>query len=322
MLHSEIWQLTFQVVIALCGVIGNILVIIVITGLGKKKKPADFYVQNLAIADLGTLLLTFPLAAIKEKAPYNWPFGEFICLYLYPVPEIFYGASVWFIAVIAIERYRIIASADLTCQYRNIFLKKAKIVAACVWGTSFLIFCLPLYFVVEYFEFPNGACGPVWHPWVLARVYIVSLTLFSYVLPIASISFTYLAISRAIDQNSVFIKAVQKQIHDVVARNRLCSSLTNIKSLRLKQNRRAKKILTPLVLVFALTMLPINIFRLIMVFWPTIAAREYYQNMLYVITVFVILNSTANPVIYYKVSENFRKGIKKILRLGFGCGFV
>ena len=69
MRHAEIWQLTFQLVIALCGVIGNILVAIVIRRLGKKKKPADLYVQNLAIADLGTLLLTFPLVVIREKAP-------------------------------------------------------------------------------------------------------------------------------------------------------------------------------------------------------------------------------------------------------------
>ena len=313
---TELLKLIFEILIALCGVIGNILVIIVITGLGKKKKPADFYVQNLAIADLGTLLLAFPLAAIKEKALYNWPFGEFICLYLYPVPEIFYGASVWFIAVIAIERYRIVTVQISGQNKSKTLVNRAKIVAVCVWVISFLTFCLPLYFVVEYFELPDKGktCVPVWVSSMLLRVYIVFLTLFFYILPLAIISFTYLAISRAIDQNSVFIKTMRKQLHDVVARNKQCRSLTYIKSLRLKQNRRAKKILTPLVLVFALTMLPLNLFRLTCVFWPAFTAHEYLKNVLYAVTVSVVLNSSANPVVYFVVSRDFRKGIKNLFR--------
>lgn len=92
----EIVKLTLQMLIAFFGVIGNVLVAAVVSRLpGIKKTSVDFYVQTLAIADLGTLLLTFPLTAIKEKLPLNWPFGEFTCLYLSSVPEIFYGASVW-----------------------------------------------------------------------------------------------------------------------------------------------------------------------------------------------------------------------------------
>jgi len=70
------------------------LVVIVISRLGNKKQPTDFYVQNLAIADLGTLTFIFSLGVIKEKAPYNWPFWEFVRRYLCAVREIFYGASV------------------------------------------------------------------------------------------------------------------------------------------------------------------------------------------------------------------------------------
>jgi len=84
---------------------GNVLVVIVISKLRKKKQPTDFYVQKLAIADLGILTFAFSLGVIKEKAPFNWVFGEFACRYLYAAPEMFHGASVWFIAIIAMERY-------------------------------------------------------------------------------------------------------------------------------------------------------------------------------------------------------------------------
>ena len=37
-----------------------------------------------------------------------------------------------------------------------------------------------------------------------------------------------------------------------------CTLMTNVKSARLKHNKRANRILTPIVIVFAVTMLPLR----------------------------------------------------------------
>ena len=296
---GEILKLTFQVSIAAFGAIGNVLVAVVVDRLGRRKKLADFYIQNLAIADLGTLLFAFPVAAVKEKLPLNWPFGEFACLYLSPVSEVFFGASVWCITVIAIERKRKILAVRKTCQHRmNALQKRTKIVAGCAWMMSFLIFSLPLFFILEYSELGNGGiwCGPAWPSLVFAQAYIVLLTTFSYILPLAVILFTYFTIACALNKSSAFLKSMKDR------------------SIRLKQNKRAKKILTPVVLVFAVTMLPLSVFRLVIVFWPAIAAQEHFENLFYIVSVFVIINSSANPVIYSIVSTDFRKEIKSIGR--------
>ena len=313
----EIVKLTLQILIAFFGVIGNVLVAVVVSRLpGIKKTPVDFYVQTLAIADLGTLLLTFPLAAIKEKLPLNWPFGEFACLYLSPVPEIFFGASVWSITIIAIERYRRIIVEKKLGQNRNkASLKRAKIAAACVWVMSFLTFSLPLYFVVEYNELPNRGkrCGPIWPSLVFTQVYIGLLTVFSYILPLAIISFTYLRMSRAINQSSVFFKSIEREQQRTAEARKRFSSHVKARSLRLERNKRVQKLLTPVVLVFALTMLPLSILRLIIMVWPAIVAQEYYESLLYVVSVFVLLNSSTNPVIYFAVSSVFRRETKNLL---------
>ena len=310
---AEVFKLTFQVLIVAFGVIGNVLVILVISKLRKKKQPADFYVQSLAIADLGVLLFKFPFATIGEKAPLNWPLGEFACRFLKPVPEIFFGASVWFIALIAVERYRklVTVRTQVLCRHKTL-LRRAAIIGACVWVLSFLVNCLPLYFVLEYREHQNGSkwCGPVWPEWdrdlIMARVNFGLLTMFSYILPLIVISFTYLAISRTIKRSSTFIHTMnedygRKESKDLV-----------VKSIRLKQNKRAKKILTPLVLVFAVTMLPANSLRLTVAFWPAIHKQGFYENLLFVVTVFASLNSSTNPVIYSVVSKDFRKRIKNL----------
>ena len=310
---AEILKLTLQVLIAFLGVTGNTFVAIVIGRAGKKRTSADFYVQNLAIADLGTLLLTFPIAAIKEKLPLNWPLGEFACLYLSPVPEIFYGSSVWCIAAIAIERYRKILTVHAPSQNKTkASLRSAKVAVACVWVMSFLFFCLPLYFVVEYRDLPNGGkwCGPGWPSFLLERVYIGLLTVFSYIIPLAVISFTYFQISRAINQSSIFFKAMAQEQQGTGENVQRAISLQNA---RLNQNKRARKILTPLVLVFAASMFPLSVLRLIIAFWPTIVRQKYYENLVYAVGVFVIFNSSANPIIYSVVSKGFRSKIMKLI---------
>ena len=310
------FKLGLQVLIALFGIVGNALVLIVLRKLKNKKSITDFYVQNLAIADLGILLLSLPLVAVRERAPFGWPFGRFVCRFLYPIPDIFQGASVWFIAAIAIERHRIISAPRSHHQNRvsKTLLKRNVIVSSCLWLASFFIFSFPLYFVVEYRELPRGGrwCGPVWpawdRRWLLARTYIALLAIFSYIVPLAVISWTYLAISRTIRRSNEFLKALKRGNVSADDKDRLTS-----KNVRLRQNKRATKILTPIVVFFAITMLPFSIFRITVVAWTAIAKQNYYENLLYVVAVFVMLNSSANPVIYSIASADFRRRIKRLL---------
>jgi len=309
----EISKLSFEVLIALFGVIGNVLVVIVINRLGKKKQPTDFYVQNLAIADLGILTFTFSLGVLKENAPFNWPLGEFVCRYLYAVPEIFYGASVWFIAVIAIERYSKVVTVKNGQNKIKTSLQRARAVAVFVWAMSFLILCLPIYLVVEYKELTNGGkmCVPFWPKWTLGLYLGGVLTLFTYILPLAVISFTYLRISLKINRSNLFIKAMRQEQQQGNTGDE-CTLMANVKSARLKHNKRAKRILTPLVVVFTATMLPLSILRLTVVFWPEIIGKEHYSNLIYAVVVSTIVNSSANPVIYSVVCRNFRNGVNNL----------
>ena len=311
---ENIVKLTLEVPIAFVGVAGNLLVLAVILSQGKRKQPSDVCLLNLAIADLGMLLSTYPMAAIREKPPYRWPLGEFTCRYLYPLPEIFYGASVWCIVSIAFRRYYNVVKSHGALSKAKEF-QRARSNVACVWVISFVIFCLPVYFVVEYREVPNGAawCGPVWPSWnhnLIAIAYIALLTFFSYVMPLSIIAFAYFVTSRALKQTSTLVKAMNSETNKP---NRI-AYLCIVKSARLQRNKRAQRILTPLVLVFAITMFPLSVLRLVVVVWPAFTTEKMYANILYIIIVFAILNSSANPIIYTLVSRNFRKGVQNIYK--------
>ena len=243
MFLTEVLELTLEVLIALIGVVGNILVVIVIHHLGKKKRPGDCYLQSLAIADIGTLLITSPLVIIRMEMPLNWPFGEFACLYVYPVAEIFYGASIWSIVVIAANHYHQMFSLKIFGRTRP-SIKRAKTIAALVWLLSFIIVCFPLYFVVDYHELLNGGqfCGPVKWTHFSETAYVIFLTLLTYVTPLVVISFTYVAISRVLRQNIDLIKAM-KQVppHVATSPSNQRDHLTHVKSIRLnKTSERGK----------------------------------------------------------------------------------
>ena len=114
-----------------------------------------------------------------------------------------------------------------------------------------------------------------------------------------------------LSQSSVFFKDI-KQVHVVMLGKEQRGTLTNVKSVRLRQNNRAKKILTPLVVIFTVTMLPLNIFRLTVAFWPAIARQECFKYLLYAVEVSSLMNSSANPVMYSVVSRSFRKGLSNL----------
>lgn len=322
-LPVEAAKLSIYTTCALFGVIGNLLVIIILTKLrGKKTRVTDFFLINLATADLGSLLLTFPIGATRERVPFGWPFGKFVCLYLQPFTEIFHGASVWFIAITAVERYRKIAARNpkLHVKQRASF-KRAGIVATCTWMASFLMFSLPLYFVVDYRKLPGGGtfCGPVWPAWdkdlVLARVYAVAcLTMLSYILPLAVISWTFLAVSLKLNESSKFIKTMKsgEKENETANLNDCCVFTSGKHAIRLAQNIRAKRILTPVVLVFTFFMLPLALLRLCVVFWPAIANQKFYNNLFFAVVVCTIINSSANPVIYSMVRHDFRRQLARI----------
>ncbi|KAL9974188.1 hypothetical protein ACROYT_G011199 [Oculina patagonica] len=317
-LPVEIVKLAMYATCALFGIIGNALVIAVLIRLrGKKTRATDFYLINLAIADLGSLLLVFPMGATRERVPLNWPFGEFVCLYVQPFTEVFLGASIWCIAITAIDRYLKIAKLHVKQQAS---LKRAGIVAACTWLVSFLVFSLPLYFVLGYRKLPGGGiyCGPEWPSWdydfVLPRVYVALIVVLSYILPLSVISWTFLAVSKKLSESSKFITTMNHEKGSKTA------SLTHNRpfarrkhAIRLMQNRRAKRILTPVVLVFAFFMLPLALLRLCAVFWPPIAVQTFYNNLFYVVVLCAIINSSANPVIYSLVRRDFRRQLARIV---------
>ena len=309
---AQVFMLVLQTVIAFCGVTWNILICVVIA-----RKPAMrvnsfyFYICNLAISDLGVLLVNFPLMTVRLQLSNSWPFGEFFCLYVFPATDVFFGASIWTISVIAIQRYRNIATqirfrakGTTRRSIRRQEIRTAWIIVG-IWVSSFIVMSLPVYFYMFYLEFKSSKVCYTQLPNVYAsQIYTVVLTLFCYVLPLCIISLTYVAISRQLEQAALFHKQMEQQNRNEKG--------ARANSRGLRNSKKSKKILTPLVIIFAISMLPLNLLKMVLAFWPNVSSWDSYSVLLSICTLSTIMNSASDPLVYTVVSKDFREGFKRL----------
>ena len=302
-------RLTIEVAFAFVGLLGNALVSFVISKQCKFRSGLKLFIRNLAFADIGILAISFPIAVVKEQLPLYWPFGRVVCLYFYPLAEVFHGVSVWSITAIAIERYRKIATGVRSSSY--ISTKPLKWGIFLIWVVSFLVVSLPLLFVMDFLELNTGTfCVVAWSR-TMHNIYIISLTIFWYLLPLGIIVFTYVKISRQIQQSNKFHRSSikrrsgERKVENVVMR------FTEERK-RMRQNSKAKKILTPIVLVFTISMLPLNVLRVLLLVWEEIVFERYFLLIYNVCVIGVVMNSAADPLIYSIVSKDFRLELKEV----------
>ncbi|KAK3701093.1 hypothetical protein QZH41_004871 [Actinostola sp. cb2023] len=310
----ETFKMVFVSLVAFLGVVGNIAVCVVITRNKKTKSSTELLIRNLAVADLGVLLVVFPLTIMRKTLPFSWPLGKDFCLYVFPISELFYGVSVWNIVVIAVERYR-----HLACPIQRDRRKVKRCVKRLIvtlWIGCFLIFVAPLFYWMEYTVVPGKTVCYLALPTDLMTTYVIFLLIIWYCVPVIIIVLTYIAISREINRSNVFLKSMSISSprplpHKAEPRKNRYSLM---QQRRLQQNRRVKKILTPVVVAFVVTMLPVNAFRLIIVYHQHIIHNKLYPLMIYINLLCVILNSAINPLIYSFVSPGFRAGVRAFVK--------
>lgn len=304
-------RLVIEVTLAFMGLLGNAMVSFVISRQSKFRSGLKLFIRNLALADIGILAISFPIAVVKEQLPVYWPFGKAFCLYFYPLAEVFLGVSVWSITAIAIERYRNIATNTAVRNSAYISTRPLKWGLFVIWVASFLVVSFPLLFVMEFVEHSSGIFCVIGWSHTMHRIYIVSLSLFWYILPLGIIVFTYVQISRQLRQSNKFHRSsIKRRSRERKLENSIIRSSEERK--RMRQNSKAKKILTPIVLVFAISMLPLNVLRVLLIFREEFIFHKYFYVVYNVCVIGVIINSASDPFIYSIVSNDFRVELKAV----------
>lgn len=302
----RVTRLVFQTLMFLVGVLGNLLVCFVTSRKRGQTSTGNLFILYLAIADLGIVLVDFPFVVIRSEFPYSWPFGSFICRTIYPFLDIFYGVQIGCITAIAFHRYKMLVH----CTKPQITLDQAKKIVFLIWFISFTFIVLPLLFVMDLDVKPwRRDCRPHWPNMISMQLFSVTSGLMFYVIPLTIILITYVKI-RTLLRNST-----KRQGSYRSSSGRGESASRKQFKARASQNRRAVQILTPVVVIFAFTMLPFTIFRFVAAYDAQILQSGKYMRLIFnICTVLLMVNSSVNPIIYSVVNSEFRRDFSNHLR--------
>ena len=181
-------KLSLYAIIFLLSAVGNSLVCIVILRRKRMKTVTNYFILNLAIADLTFTCICIPFDVPVEVMGYPWPYGSLLCKVIYPLQTLLLFASVYTLTAVSLSRYWAINHP----LRRQLSTKWAKWIIVGIWIAS-LIPVTPYMRVLETSS-PRGACDEKWTSKDARRVYTVCLFVFEYLFPLTVIAGAYTSI--------------------------------------------------------------------------------------------------------------------------------
>ncbi|XP_067118078.1 neuropeptide Y receptor Y2, like [Osmerus mordax] len=281
--------------IILLGVVGNSLVIYVIYRFKTLRTVTNYFIANLAVADLlvDALCLPFTLVYTLEG---EWRFGQVLCFLVPFAQGLAVHVSTLTLNVIALDRHR--------CIVYHLETRMRKEVCFCVigvtWGLS-AVLASPLAIFREYGSFhlaPGQSIQVCTEKWPGGStsdgtVYSVSMLLLQYVLPLAIITFAYVRIWSKLRSH---VQPAGRHLD------------------RHRRRRKTTKMLVTMVVVFAASWLPFHAFQLATDIDSSVLDMRDFRLLYTLFHVLAMCSTFANPLLYGWMNRNYRAAFAAVFR--------
>ncbi|EDV26210.1 uncharacterized protein TRIADDRAFT_15472, partial [Trichoplax adhaerens] len=283
---------TLYSIIFIMSAVGNSLVVVCYI-LDKRRRmriPMNILIVNLAICDLCVTLITMPVNFSRNITKRNWVFGRIACHIFHGLPNAFVAASGFTAMIIAIERYRYICHP----HKRKITARTTFWIIGVIWIAAILT-ALPIIASVNYYVL-NGVqvCVHVFHAnrslrAILDQVYIISLTVLIFILPLCTTSILYWRVG-------VFLKDRQGR---QASQNRQTFN---------RINKKVFKMLVIIVGLMFICWIPLYTCFLLITFAPRIISQNINTFRIVYSFAHVVsyVNGAINPIIYARSHQSFR----------------
>lgn len=290
--------------IFILGLSGNGVVIFTVWRAQGKWRAADIYIGNLALADL-TFVVTLPLWAVYTAMGYHWPFGVALCKISSYIILLNMYASVFCLTCMSFDRYLAIVHSLSSSQLRTRGYMQASLTA--IWLLSCLLAAPTLIFrTIKFDPISNRtSCGMDFslvatkknqeYLWITGLS--ISSSAMGFLLPFLAMMVCYGFIG--------------------------CTITRHFNTLRKEDQRKRRllKIITTLVVVFAVCWMPFHIVKSIdaltyLNLFPDTCS--FLRSLLQVhpySTCLAYVNSCLNPFLYAFFDLRFRSQCLCLLNL-------
>ncbi|XP_041121546.1 alpha-1B adrenergic receptor-like [Polyodon spathula] len=306
------------------AIVGNILVILSVVCNRHLRTPTNYFIINLAIADLLLSTTVLPVSATLEIVGY-WVFGRILCDIWAALDVLCCTASIMSLCAISIDRY---IGVRYSLQYPTIVTEKRAILALLgVWVLAMVISIGPLLGWKEPAPQDEKVCSITEEPF-----YALFSSLGSFYIPLIVILAMYFRVY-------IVAKRTTKNLEAGVMKERLDSkeftlrihyrgtqedctgvskprghhtrSSLSVKLLKFSRQKKAAKTLGIVVGMFILCWLP---------FFLALPIGSFFTDLRLPDTVFKVIfwlgyfNSCLNPIIYPCSSKEFKRAFLRILK--------
>ncbi|XP_028998821.1 neuropeptide Y receptor Y2, like [Betta splendens] len=288
--------LAYSTIIGL-GVLGNALVIYVIYRFKTLRTVTNFFIANLAVADLlvNTLCLPFTLVYTLQG---EWTFGSTLCFLLPYAQGLAVHVSTVTLNVIALDRHRCIVYHLETRMRKDVCFG----VIAVTWVLS-AVLASPLAIFREYGSFtlqPGHTIQVCTEKWpgksTDGTVYSISMLILQYFLPLSIISFAY--------------ARIWSKLRGHVSP----ADGAGAGSERHRRRRNTTKMLVTMVVVFAVSWLPFHAFQLATDIDSSVLDMRHFRLLYTVFHVGAMCSTFANPLLYGWMNRNYRAAFLAVFR--------
>ncbi|XP_011303990.1 allatostatin-A receptor [Fopius arisanus] len=293
---------------------GNLLVILVVMYSRRMQGITNFFLANLALADLCVGIFCVYQTLINYLMN-CWRLGDFLCKTYMFVPALSYTASIMILVLVCVERYLAIIH-PIKC--RSMLTRgRLRAIVAVVWILA-AIYASPRFIYVETYhhELKSGSLDIICmanmkkhNRNVLDFVNLILL----YLIPLFLMCCLYTRIAIGLWKSSTAFSGP-----GLVARTRngrvqhVHASSKNV----LKARRGVIRMLIAVVVMFAVCNFPQQA-RLLWRHWDSGYESNSHFSTILTVSTFLLsyLNSCLNPLLYAFLSRNFRKAMREL----FAC---
>ncbi|XP_058881208.1 G-protein coupled receptor 54-like [Acipenser ruthenus] len=288
----------FFALIMLVGLVGNSLVIHVITKHRQMRTVTNFYIANLATTDIIFLVCCVPFTATLYPLP-SWVFGDFMCRIVNYLQQVTAQATCITLTAMSVDRCYATVYPLQSLRHRT--PRVAMAVSVGIWIGSFVL-SVPVaaYQTLDtgYWYGPQTYCIEAFPSVYHQKTFILYTFLIVYLLPLVTICVCYAFMLKRMSRPVVEPSDNNYQVQLLAERS---------EAIRTK----ISKMVVVIVVLFTICWGPIQFFILFQAFdsnfqknYETYKIKIWAHCMSY-------SNSSVNPIVYAFMGANFRKSFKK-----------
>ncbi|XP_075052339.1 adenosine receptor A3-like [Mixophyes fleayi] len=281
-----------ETVIGILAVLGNILVIWAVKLNQSLQNTTFFFIVSLAFADLAVGVLVMPLAIVVSLGK---PLAFHSCLFMCCLIIILTNASILSLLAISIDRYLRI---KIPTRYKIVITpRRISLSICCVWIVSFLLGLVPMFGWNNRSELKEEEKDYLNCKFlsVIGMDYMVYFNIFGWVfLPLLIMLALYIEV----------FYLIRKQLEKRTSKNGVFYG---------KEYKTAKS-LALVLLLFALSWLPLSILNCFIYFTPNIVEYKVFQPTIFIAILLSHANSAMNPIIYPFKIKKFKDTYVQIIK--------